>query len=71
MQWQNYSQAGIGDITFSQVYFSHSQVYEQSEYETCDLRIALLRMAYDHAIFIRALNFYVMEANTMFKTKVN
>ena len=41
-----------------------SQVYKQSEYETCDLRIALLKMAYDHAIFIWALNFHVMQANT-------
>ena len=43
-------------FTISTVFFSNqvnfSQVYKQSEYETYDLRIALLRIAYDHAIFI-------------------
>ena len=43
-------------FTISTVFFSDQvnfiQVYKQSEYETYDLPIALLRIAYDHAIFI-------------------
>ena len=43
-------------FTISTVFFSNQvnfiQVYKQSEYETYDLPIALLRIAYDHAIFI-------------------
>ena len=43
-------------FTISTVFFSNqvnfTQVYKQSEYETYDLPIALLRIAYDHAIFI-------------------
>ena len=31
--------------------------YWWSEYETCDLRIALLKMAYDHAILFELLIF--------------
>ena len=43
-------------FTISTVFFSDQvnfiQVYKQSEYETSDLRLAPLRMAYDHAISI-------------------
>ena len=43
-------------FTISTVFFSNQvnfiQVYKQSECETYDLPIALLRIAYDHAIFI-------------------
>ena len=40
-------------LIFSGFFFSIAEIGEFTamEYETCDLRIALLRITYDHAIF--------------------